>query len=81
MLLEIISPDKNLYSGEVIQLQVPGSKGSFEILKNHAAIISTLEKGNINILGSDGKRTSFEIDGGVIEAKNDKIIVLAENAK
>ena len=80
MLLDIISPDKNLYSGEVISITVPGSKGSFEILKNHAPIISTLEKGNISILGKDGKRENFEIDGGVIEAKKNKIIVLAENA-
>ena len=56
----------------------PGSKGSFEILKNHAPIISTLERGTINILSEDGKRTNFEIEGGVIEAKNNKIIVLAE---
>jgi len=81
MLLEIISPDKKLYSGDVISIQVPGSKGSFEILKSHAPIISTLEKGSINILTEDGKRTTFEIDGGVIEAKKNKIIVLAENAK
>ncbi len=81
MLLEIISPDKKLYSGEVISIQVPGSKGSFEILKSHAPVISTLEKGTINILTEEGKRTTFEIDGGVIEAKKNKIIVLAENTK
>ena len=79
MLLEIISPDKKLYSGEADLIQVPGSKGSFEILKNHAPIISTLEKGQIKIVASDGKKTTFDIDGGVIEAKNNKIIVLAEN--
>ena len=81
MLLEIISPDKNLYSGEILSIRVPGSKGSFEILKDHAPIISTLEKGMINILEESGKRTTFEVDGGVIEAKNNKIIVLAESAK
>lgn len=81
MLLEIISPDKNLYSGEIVSIRVPGSKGSFEILKNHAPIISTLEGGTINILEENGKRTTFEVDGGVIEAKNNKIIVLAESAK
>ncbi len=79
MLLEIISPDKKLFSGEADLIQVPGSKGSFEILKNHAPIISTLEKGQIKIVASDGKKTTFDIDGGVIEAKNNKIIVLAEN--
>lgn len=81
MLLEIISPDKNLYTGEVISLRVPGSKGSFQILKNHAPIISTLEKGKIMIRDSEGKNTTIEVDGGVVEAKNNKIIVLAENAK
>ncbi len=81
MLLEIISPDKSLYTGEILSLQVPGSKGSFEILKNHAPIISTLEKGMINIRDKEGKQQSFEVDGGVIEAKNNKIIVLAEKAK
>ncbi len=79
MLLEIISPDKRLYSGDADLVKVPGSKGSFEILKDHAPIISTLEKGQIKIVAPDGKTTIFEIDGGVIEAKNNKIIVLAEN--
>ncbi len=81
MLLEIIAPDKELYSGEVDLVQVPGSKGSFEILRNHAPIISTLEPGSIKIVDSKGGVTNFEVDGGVIEAKNNKIIVLAENAK
>jgi len=80
MLLEIISPDKKLYSGEVINLSVPGSKGPFMILNNHAPIISTLEKGFIKILQQDGKKTVFEVDGGVIELKKNKIIILAENA-
>ena len=81
MLLEIIAPDKNLYSGEVDLIQVPGSKGSFEILRNHAPIISTLDKGRIRIVDQKGATQFFEVDGGVIEAKNNKIIVLAETAK
>ena len=81
MLLEIISPDKKLYSGEVDLVQVPGSKGSFEILRNHAPIISTLEQGRIKIVDVKGGTTFFEVDGGVIESKNNKIIVLAETAK
>ena len=78
MLLEIISPDNKLYSGEVDLVQVPGSKGSFEILKNHAPIISTLDEGKIKIVDGKGTTSFFEIGGGVIEAKNNKIIVLAE---
>ena len=81
MLLEIIAPDQRLYSGEVDLVQVPGSKGSFEILRNHAPIISTLERGKIKIVDQKGGTTYFEVEGGVIEAKNNKIIVLAETAK
>ncbi len=78
MLFEIIAPDKELYSGEVDLVQVPGSKGSFEILRNHAPIISTLEKGQIKIVNQKGATSFFDVTGGVIEAKNNKIIVLAE---
>jgi F-type H+-transporting ATPase subunit epsilon len=81
MLLEIIAPDQQLYSGEVDLVQVPGSKGSFEILRNHAPIISTLDPGTIKIVDRKGVSSYFEVDGGVIEAKNNKIIVLAETAK
>ena len=81
MQLEIIAPDQNLYSGEVDLVQVPGSKGSFEILKNHAPIISTLEEGRIKIVDIKGGVRFFEVNGGVVEVKNNKIIVLAESAK
>ena len=78
MYLEIITPDKRLYSGEIELIRVPGSKGSFEVLKNHAPIISTLEKGKIKILTADKKEEFIQISGGMIEVKNNKIIVLAE---
>ena len=81
MLLEIISPDEKIFSGEVDMVQVPGSKGSFQILYNHAPIISTLKSGKVRIKGTDGKEVFFDIDGGVVEAKKNKIIVLAESAK
>jgi len=81
MLLEIIAPDQNLYSGEVDLVQVPGSKGSFQILRNHAPIISTLDRGQIKIVDQKGGVRFFDVDGGVIEAKNNKIIVLAETAR
>ncbi|MEN8201546.1 MAG: ATP synthase F1 subunit epsilon [Bacteroidota bacterium] len=80
MLLEIIAPDQKLYSGEVDLIQVPGSKGSFQILRNHAPIISTLDRGKIKIVDQKGGISFFDVDGGVIEAKNNKIIVLAETA-
>ena len=78
MFIEIITVEKKLYSGEIKLVQVPGSKGSFEILKNHAPIISTLDKGRIKVLDTEGKQEFFEISSGVIEAANNKIVVLAE---
>lgn len=80
MHLEIITPDKKVFEGEVRLVKLPGSKGSFEILKNHAPIISTLEKGTIKIQEVSGKELFFEVDGGVVENKANKIIVLVESA-
>ncbi|HET6559566.1 MAG TPA: ATP synthase F1 subunit epsilon [Prolixibacteraceae bacterium] len=79
MLLEIITPDKRIYSGEVKLVQLPGTLGSFEILNNHAPLISTLEKGSIKVIEESGKILFFEVDGGVIENKDNKIIVLVES--
>ncbi len=78
MFLEIITPDKKLFSGEVDLIKVPGTKGSFEILKNHAPIISTLEAGNVKVVSDKGGTEFFRINGGVIEVKHNKIVILAE---
>lgn len=80
MYLEIITPDKKVFEGEVKLIQLPGSKGGFEILNNHAPIISILEKGTIKIQDKNDKEQFFEVDGGVIENKSNKIIVLVESA-
>lgn len=79
MLLEIITPDKSVYSGKVKLVQLPGSKGSFEILNNHESIISTLDKGKIKVEEESGQVLFFEIDSGVVENKDNKIIILAES--
>lgn len=79
MFLEIITPDKNIFEGEVKLVRVPGSKGAFELLKNHAPIISTLEKGTIKVIDVNDNEQFFEIDGGVIENKANKIILLVES--
>ena len=81
MHLEIITPEKKLFTGEVKLVQVPGTLGSFEILNNHAPIISTLDEGKIKIIRPEGETTFFEISGGVIEAKQNNIIILAESVK
>lgn len=78
MKLEIITPEKKVFSGEIKLVQVPGTKGSFEVLNDHAPIISTLEKGSIKIIKKDDTVDYFDIDGGVIEANNNHIIILSE---
>lgn len=80
MYLEIITPEKKVFEGEVKLVQLPGSKGAFEMLNNHAPIISTLEKGKIKVEDLNGKEHFFDIDGGVVENKSNKIIVLVESA-
>ena len=78
MTLEIITPEKELFNGEITSVKLPGTNGGFEILNNHAPIISTLCKGKIKVTNIDKSTENFEINGGVIEMKNNKIIVLAD---
>jgi len=78
MQLEIITPEKKVFQGEVNSVQLPGTNGKFEVLNNHAPIISTLTKGDVRVIDSNNKTELFEINGGVIEMQNNKIIVLAE---
>ena len=80
MNLQIITPDPRIYEGEVKLVQVPGSKGSFQVLKNHAPIISTLEEGEVKIIDDQNHTAFFSISGGVIEVKNNEIIILAESS-
>ncbi len=78
MHLEIVTPDRKIFSGKVNLVQVPGTKGSFEVLEYHAPIISTLEKGKVKI-NDGGHDTYFKISGGLIEVKDNVIIILAES--
>lgn len=77
MRLEIITPDKKLYEGEVSYIQLPGVEGSFEMLNNHAPIISTLKAGKIKLTDTIDTKM-FEIKGGVVEMNNNKVIILAD---
>jgi len=81
MKIEIVTPDKKVYEGDIKSIRVPGQKGSFQVLKDHAPIISTLEKGPVFMTDSTGAETRYEIDGGVIEVKANVIILLAESVK
>lgn len=77
MILNILTPDKLIYDGTVTAVTVPGIEGSFQILKDHAPIISTLADGNV-IIKIDNREEIIGIKGGVVEVLDNKIIVLAE---
>ncbi len=80
MKLEIITPDSTIYTGKVRSVRVPGIKGSFQVLRDHAPIISTLGSGEVKIIDDQAKEVIFNVDGGVIEVKMNRIILLAESA-
>jgi F-type H+-transporting ATPase subunit epsilon len=81
MKIEIITPDKKVYEGDIKSIRVPGKKGSFQVLKDHAPIISTLDNGTVIMIDQNDDEKRYQIDGGVIEVKVNKIILLAESVK
>lgn len=92
MFLEIVTPEASVVTAEISSVTVPGVEGSFQILKNHASILSLLEKGKVSFEGTPTITTGFEnrfiqdkngkwsveIQGGTVEANNNKIIILAD---
>tara|TARA_B100001059_G_scaffold188455_1_gene190857 strand:+ start:43 stop:321 length:279 start_codon:yes stop_codon:yes gene_type:complete len=92
MHLEIVSPEATLFSGEIESVIVPGTSGSFQMLNNHAPIVSTLKEGTVTISGKmalddavqnkfkkqDYNTTLFDISSGTIEMRNNKLILLAD---
>jgi F-type H+-transporting ATPase subunit epsilon len=78
MNIDIITPDKKLFSGEISAVQFPGTNGSFGILNNHAPLIATLKKGDIKLTDASKQEQTFSVNGGVVEVLNNNIIVLAD---
>ena len=76
--LEIISPVVTVFSGEVNSVTVPGTFGSFQVLKNHAALVSSVEVGMVKIK-KGSEVLEFSTSGGLFEIKNNKAILLAES--
>src|SRR5690606_6162027 len=77
MTLEILTPEKKVFSGEATSITVPGTQGSVTVLNSHATILSTLEAGEVKVKGGQGMET-YPISGGVIEVLKNKVVLLAE---
>jgi F-type H+-transporting ATPase subunit epsilon len=78
MLLEILTPEKKLYSGEVQGVQLPGIDGLFEILDKHAPLVSALGVGKVKVLKKGLADETFTIQGGFVEVIDNKATVLVE---
>ena len=79
MHLEIITPDRKVFAGDVSSAKFPGVGGQFEVLDNHAPLISALQAGEVAVTGAAG-REAFRISGGVVEVLRNSVVVLAESA-
>lgn len=78
MTLDIITPDRKIFSGEASAVTFPGSEGQFQVLNNHAPLVSTLNRGQVIVQTATGQQT-FVVDGGVVEVLQNKVLLLAES--
>jgi F-type H+-transporting ATPase subunit epsilon len=77
--LEIVTPSKSAFKGEINSITVPGTKGRFQVLKNHSPIISTFDIGMIKVDLPDGNPNYYSTSGGTIEVLDNKVLVLADS--
>lgn len=77
LLVDILTPDREFFSGEATAVTLPGTEGSFQILNMHAPLISTLGKGMIKVATANGE-LKFQAQDGVVEVLKNKVIILVE---
>ena len=81
MNLEILTPERKLFSDEVYGVQLPGTSGLFEILEKHAPLVSALKAGRVKVLKDKNNHLIyFDIQSGFVEVLNNKVVVLVEGA-
>ncbi len=78
MFVKVITPDEEIFEGEITQAKFPGTNGEFEVLNNHAALISTLGKGRMMLNTQNEGQKEYTIEGGVVEILDNNINVLVE---
>jgi F-type H+-transporting ATPase subunit epsilon len=81
IIIEIITPSKLAFKGQIKSISVPGSGGNFQVLFNHAPLLSTLEVGRIKFEDLTGKEFEFAVSGGTIEVNQNKILILADSVE
>lgn len=78
MNISVLTPDKEIFQGAITSVKVPGTLGQFQVLKNHAPIVSSLDKGQVTIVKESGEKMSFDIKGGFIEVLNNEVSLLVQ---
>lgn len=76
--LKIISPERVVFKGEVVRVVVPGTLGGFEVLDNHAPIVSTLQKGTVTYQPTGGEDATINIESGFIEVQKNEVSLCVE---
>jgi len=79
--LEIITPSGVAFAGDALSVSAPGVEGGFQVLRDHAALLSSLEPGRMKVLSGDGTEALYATSGGVLEVFDNKVVVLAETAE
>lgn len=79
--LEVVTPERVAYSGQVASLQVPGSEGSFGVLAGHIPLLTSLQIGRLRFVEEDGSEVQMAISGGFVEVGREQVAVLAETAE
>ncbi len=79
--LEIVAPEKVVYKGRVTSVSAPGVLGNFQVLYNHAPLLSALEVGSIKVKLPEGKDVLFATSGGFLEVRNNAVVILADTAE
>ena len=80
MNISVLTPEKKLFAGEIHSISVPGVEGKFQVLRNHAPIVSALTEGGVSIKRADGGFITFSIERGFIEVLNNEIALLVQGA-
>jgi F-type H+-transporting ATPase subunit epsilon len=80
LMLEIVTPEKMAFSGKIEEVTIPGSEGEFGVLRGHAALLSSIDAGELNFT-KDGKKTYYAVNTGYTEVTTGKVTVLVETAE
>lgn len=81
MKLIALTPEKEIFNGDIKSVKVPGTSGQFEILKDHAPIVAALSEGEVRIISNDGNKTNFNIEKGFVEVLNNEVSLLIQALK